>query len=179
MVPVKSHKAQLEAMHSSKQSDFERDVEGKQTRRKNKHARKCFRRKEGACSSNDLERSVASSMLEQWFRALSGLERKRSMLEHWFRALSGVRACSNSAFERSVAAQTPQKASSSSDFERPVATVQARAVISRAQWLRSTLEQWFRAQYSKKQSLCRVFERCRGNKSFKSFKANRWFERQT
>ena len=29
MVPVKSHKAQLEAMHSSKQSNFERDFEGK------------------------------------------------------------------------------------------------------------------------------------------------------
>ena len=27
-VPVKSHKAQLETMHSSKESDFERDCEG-------------------------------------------------------------------------------------------------------------------------------------------------------
>ena len=34
-VLVKSHKVQLEAMHSSKQSDFERDFEGK-----NKHGRK-------------------------------------------------------------------------------------------------------------------------------------------
>ena len=46
-VPVKSHKVQLEARHSWKQSDFERDFEGKTSmvERTKKHARKCFRRK--------------------------------------------------------------------------------------------------------------------------------------
>ena len=54
--------------------------------------------------------------LEQWFRALSGLEGKTSMLEQWFRAkkwlqstleqwfraLSGLKACSSRDFERKV-----------------------------------------------------------------------------
>ena len=123
---MKSHKVQLEAMHSSNQSDFERDFEGKTSR-----VESVFEEKR--------------SMLE------SAFEGKRSMLEQLFRTLSGIKACSSSAFERSVASKE-KEASSSTDFERSVASKhaqrllrrskkQARAVISSAQWRRSTLEQ--------------------------------------
>ena len=136
-VPVKSHKVQLEAMHNSKHNDFERDSEGK------------------------------TSMVERAF------EGKRSMLEQCFRALSGLKARSSSDFERSVASKE-KEACSSTDFERSVASThlqrplrrskkQARAVISSAQWLWSTLEQWLRAHYAKTLRLCGVFECCRGS----------------
>ena len=52
-------------MHSSKQSNFERDIEGKTSLVESvfegkKHARKWFRRKKEACASSHFERSVAS-----------------------------------------------------------------------------------------------------------------------
>ena len=114
-------------MHSSKQSDFERDYEGK-----NKHGRKCFQREQKYArkcfrSKKKHARAVISSA--QWPRG----KKKHA------RALSSL-----------------QKASSSSDFERPAAKKQARAVISSAQWLRSTLEQWFRA-LNRKSCACAVF----------------------
>ena len=129
-MPVKSHKVQLEA-------------------RNNKHDRKFFRRKR--------------SMLE------SAFEGKRSMLERCFRALSAFKARSSSDFERSVASKE-KEACSSIDFERSVASKhaqrllrrskkQARAVISSAQWLRSTLEQSFRAPSVYGARLSRDFER--------------------
>ena len=74
----------------------------------------------------------------------SASEGKRSMLEQCFRALSGLKARSSSDFECSVASKE-KEACSSNDFERSVAfkryKKQARAVISSAQWLRSTFEQ--------------------------------------
>ncbi len=94
-VPVKSHKEQLEAMHSSKQSDSERDFEGRTSMI------------ESACEGK-------RSMLQ------SAIEGKKNMLEKCFRALSGLKARSSSDFERSVASKE-KEACSSSDFERSVA----------------------------------------------------------
>jgi len=154
---VKSHKVQLEARHSSKQSDFERNCEG--------------------------QKSIVESAIE-WKRSMleSAFEGKRSMLEQWFRVLSGFEArssrdfepsggskekeaCSSTDYERWFRADDPkskleqwfgapsgQKASSSSDFERPVATEHVRAVISSAQ--------------SKKLHLYCVFECGRASLSF-------------
>ena len=125
-MPVKSHKVQLEARHSSKQSDSERDFEGK-------------------TSMNESAFEGKRSMLE------SASEGKKSMLEQCFRALSGLKARSSSDFECSVASKEKETCSSF-DFERSEARVlcissaqtlqKARSsVISSAQWLRSTLEQ--------------------------------------
>ena len=77
---MKSHKVQLEARHSSKQSDFENDFEGKTSM-----VESAFEGKR--------------SMLE------SAFEGKRSMLELCFRALSGLEARSSSDFERPVATE--------------------------------------------------------------------------
>jgi hypothetical protein len=121
-------------MHSPKQSDFEMNFEEKRS-----------------IAKSDFEGK--RSMLE------SAFEGKRSMLEQWFRALSGLKACSSNDFECSVASKE-KEACSSSDFERSVACrrykKQARAVISSAQWLRSTFEQWFRA-LSRRSCACAVF----------------------
>ena len=116
---MKSHKVQLEAIHSSKQSDFERDVEGK---------------------SSIVESAFEGkrSMLE------SAFEGRRSMLEQCFRALSGLKACSSSDFERSVASQQARAVISSAQWLRSACEVKkkyARAVILSAQWLQSMLEQ--------------------------------------
>ena len=81
-LPVKSHKAQLEAMRSSKQSDFERDFEER---------------------TSMIESAFGGkrSMLE------SASEGKRSMLEQCFRALSGLKARSSSDFELAVEKAAP------------------------------------------------------------------------
>ena len=79
-MPVKSPKVQLEARHSSKQGEFERDFEGK------------TRMIESAFEGK-------KSLLE------SASEGKRSMLEQCFRALSGLKARPSSDFERSVASK--------------------------------------------------------------------------
>ena len=84
-MPVKSHKVQLEARHSSKQSDFERDFEGKASM------------VEGAFEGK-------RSMLDRVF------EGKRSILEQCFRALSSLEARSSSDFERSVASKKKKHA---------------------------------------------------------------------
>ena len=116
---MRSHKVQLEARHSSKQSDFERDSEGKTS-----------------MTAGAFEET--KSMLE------SASEGKRSMLEQCFRALSGIKARSSSDFECSVASKE-QEACSSSDFERSLAfrgyKKQARAVNSNAQQPKSKLEE--------------------------------------
>ena len=82
---VKSHRAQLEAMRSSKQSDFERDSEGK-------------------TSMIETAFEGKRSMLE------SASEGKKSMLEQCFRALSGLKARSSSDFERSAASKEKKHA---------------------------------------------------------------------
>ena len=79
-MPVKSHKVQLEARHSWKHSDFERDFEGKT--------------------------SMIESAFEEQKRMLeSASEGKRRMLEQCFRALSDLKARSSSDFECSVASK--------------------------------------------------------------------------
>ena len=80
-VPVKSHKVQLEARHSSKQSDFERKFEGKRS-----IIESAFERKrsivESVCSSNDFERSVACRRYKKQARAvISSAQRPKSKLE--------------------------------------------------------------------------------------------------
>ena len=116
---MKSHKVQLEARHSSKQSDSEREFEEKTS-----IVESAFEGKE--------------SVLE------SASEEKRSVLEQCFRRLSGLKARSSSDFECSVASKEKEECSSS-DFERSVASKrykkQARAVISSAQRPKSKLEQ--------------------------------------
>ena len=92
---VKSHKEQLEAKHSSQQSDFERDFEGKP--------------------------SIIESAFEGKNMHESASEGKRSMLEQCFRALSGLRAVPSIDFERPVASNA-KEACSSIDFERSVAS---------------------------------------------------------
>ena len=79
-MPVKSHKVQLEARHSSKQSDFEREFEEKT--------------------------SIVESAFEGKRSVLeSASEGKRSMLEQCFRALSGLKARSRNDFECSAASK--------------------------------------------------------------------------
>jgi len=81
-VPAKSHKAQLEARHSSKQSDFEGDLEGKTCmvesafEGKRSMLEQCFQRLSGrkARSSNAFECSVASKEKE----ACSSIDLERS-----------------------------------------------------------------------------------------------------
>ena len=102
------------------------------------------------------------SMFGQCFRALSGLKARSRNDFECSAASKENEACSkvlpmdfeahsSSDFERSVASKETE-ACSSTDFERSVASKhvqrplrqskkQARAVISRAQWLRSKLEQ--------------------------------------
>ena len=60
-VPVKSHDVQLEAMHSSKQSDFERESKGK-TKVLTSRRKQRFRALSGleSRSNNDSERQVAN-----------------------------------------------------------------------------------------------------------------------
>ena len=63
--PVKSHKVQLEARHSSKHSDFEQNFEGKQALSKvlSKEKEACSKvlsKEKEACLSSDFEYSVAS-----------------------------------------------------------------------------------------------------------------------
>ena len=65
----------------------------------------------------------------------SAFEGTNSMLEQRFRALSGLKARSSSDFKRSVASKE-KEACSSIDFERSVASKHVRAVSSSAQWLR-------------------------------------------
>ena len=61
-MPVNSHKVQLETMHSSKQSDSERDFEEKQA------WSKVVSKEKEACSSTDFERSVASKHAQRPLR---------------------------------------------------------------------------------------------------------------
>ena len=77
---MKSHKVQLEARHSSEQSDFGRDSEGNRSM-----VESAFEGKR--------------SMLESCF------EGKRSMFDQYLRALSGLKARSSSDFECSVASK--------------------------------------------------------------------------
>ena len=74
----------------------------------------------------------------------SAFEGKRIMLEQCFRALSGLIARSSTDFERS-AASNEKEACASTDFDRSVACrrsrKQARAVISSAQQPKNKLEQ--------------------------------------
>ena len=132
-VPVKSHKVQLEAMHSSKQSAFERDFEGQKNM-----VESAFEEKEACSNVLSKEKTVCSEVLPK---------ENKNMLEQRFRALSGFQARSSSDFECSVASKE-KEACSSSDFERSVAfrryKKQARAVISSAQRPKSTLEQCVR-----------------------------------
>ena len=113
--PVKSHKVQLEARHSSNQSDFERDFEGKTSMT------------ESACEA---QRSILESASEG----------QQSMLEQCFRALSGLEARSSSDLECSVARKHVRAVISNAQWPRRKKK-HARAVISSAQWLRSTFEQ--------------------------------------
>ena len=101
-MPVESRKAQLEAMQSSKQSDFAMDFE-----------RDSARNAKVLSNPTTLARAEAPS-------ANAGAA-FASVAEH-------------------------EKACSSGDFERQVASRHARAAISSGQWLRSTAEEWFRAQ---------------------------------
>ena len=75
-MPVKSHKVQLEAMHSSKQSDFEREFEGKTSM-----IESAFERKRSMTESA-FERSVASKHARAVISSAQWPSRKGSMLEH-------------------------------------------------------------------------------------------------
>ena len=128
-------------MHSSKQSDFERDFEETISM-----VRSGFEGKRSMLDST-FERTIImvesafegkQSMLERAF------EGNKSMPEQLFRALSGLEARSSNDFERSVVSKE-KEACSSTDFERSVAfrrsKKQARAMISSAQQAKSRLEQ--------------------------------------
>ena len=105
-------------MHSSKQSDFERDLEVKTSKVE---------------SAFEGKRSIPESAFEG----------KRIMFEQCFRALSGLEARSSNDFESSVVSKE-KEACSSTDFERSVAfrrsKKQARAVNWSAQRPKSKLE---------------------------------------
>ena len=139
---MKSHKVQLEVMHSSKQGDFERDFEVKTSM-----VESGFEGKQIMRESTFVE--VKTSKVESAFEGKrsipeSAFEDKISMFEQCFRALSGLEACSSNGFERSVVSKE-KEACSSTDFERSVAfrrsRKQARAVIWSAQRAKSKPEQ--------------------------------------
>ena len=74
--------AQFEAERFRKEFRRKKKQCRKCFRRKKKHARKCFRRKKKHALAVISSAQWLRSTLEQGFRALSGLEGKRSMLEH-------------------------------------------------------------------------------------------------
>ena len=84
---VKSHKVQFEAMHSSNQSDFERDFEGKTSMVESAFEGKQSMLESGsegkeACSISTFERSVASKQSRALISALSRLQAlQKSKLE--------------------------------------------------------------------------------------------------
>ena len=110
-MPVKSRKVQLEARHSSKQSDFKRDFEGKTSmiesalEGKRSMLEQCFRALSGfkARSSTDFERSVAFRRSKKQARAVIwSAQRPKSKLEQLFRAPSGYGARLSSDPERTL-----------------------------------------------------------------------------
>ena len=152
-------------MHSSKQSDFERDSEGQTSmvesafEDKKKHARKCFRRKNEACSSSDFERSVASKHARAMISSAQWPRRKKKYARALISRAQWPSGATKSKLDQRFRAPSGQKASSSSGFERPVATEHARAVILSVQ--------------SKKLRLCCVFQCCRAVKAFNAFNFSR------
>ena len=93
-VPVTLHKIQLEAMHKSKQSDFERDLEGKTSM-----IESAF---EGKRSMLESAFEGKRSMLEQRFRALWPRKKKK----HARALISNAQWPQSSHFERSDAAES-------------------------------------------------------------------------
>ena len=124
-VPVKSRKAQLEEMYNSKQSDFEKDFEGK----RNESATEYY----AACPSSDFSAKWLRSMPEQCFRTTSGCPARSSSYFDWFvrKSSAGAECCRTrrSLLERRFRALSGSEARPRSDFKRPVDAKRSRTMI--------------------------------------------------
>ena len=90
---MKSHKVQLEAMHRSKQSDFESSSSD--------FERSVASKEKEACSSSDFERSVASKHTRAILRGLRALEASWRHLGDILERLEGVLKASWSVLDAS------------------------------------------------------------------------------